>query len=74
MSERMLLGEIKGDGEGFPEDKSIVVDGRKPSVGIDGEKFGSARAGGADLGRNVLVRESELLCEPERAERARARP
>ena len=45
--------------------------GSRP-LGLMARNSGVRAAGGADLGRNVLVRESELLCEPERAERARA--
>lgn len=66
----MLLGEIKRNGEGFPQHESIIVDGGKPPVGINREKFGATRAGSADLGRDVLVGEPQFLGDPEGAERA----
>src|SRR5262249_46885917 len=69
----MLLGEVKRDRQRFPQDKAIVFDRRQAAVGIDGEIVRLARPGGADLDRNVLVIEPELLGDPERAKGAGAR-
>src|SRR5215472_4167462 len=69
----MLLGEVKRDRQRFPQDKAIVFDRRQAAVGIDGEIIRLARPGGADLDRNVLVIEPELLGDPERAKGAGAR-
>jgi hypothetical protein len=51
----MLLGEIESDCERLPQGKPVVFDSGKPSVRVDRQKFRLARAGRADLGRNVLV-------------------
>ena len=50
---------------------SSTMTGSRP-FGIDGEKLRRARAGIADLDRQVLVVEPELLRHPERAEGAGA--
>src|SRR5262249_43759262 len=68
----MLLGEIERDGERFPQDEAAVVDRRQAAVGIDREIVRLARAGRTDFERNVLVIESELLGDPERAKGAGA--
>ena len=68
----MLLGEIERDRERLQQHETAVDDRRQPAVGIDREKFRLARAGVADLDRQMLVVEPELLRDPERAEGAGA--
>ena len=68
----MLLGEIERDGERLEQHEVAVDDHRQPAVRIDREELRRARAGVADLDRNVLVVEPELLRHPDRAEGAGA--
>jgi len=68
----MLLGEIERDGKRFPQHEAAVVDRRQAAVGIDREIVRLARAGWTDLGRNMLVVETELLGDPEHAKGAGA--
>src|SRR6185312_2195558 len=68
----IFLGEIERDGQRLGEHEAVVVDRRQPPVRIDSEEFRLARAGLADLNRDVLVVEAELLRHPERAEGAGA--
>ena len=68
----MLLGEIERDRERLPQDEAAVVDRRQAAVRVDGEIVRLARARLADLDRNVLVVEPELVGDPERAEGAGA--
>jgi len=57
---RMLLREVKGDGERFPQHEAAVVDCRQATVGIDGQKFRRLRACRTDLDRDVFVVDAEF--------------
>ena len=68
----MLLGEIKRDRKQLEQHEAVIDDDRQPPVRIDGQKFRRARAGVADLDRQMLVVEPKLFRHPQRAERAGA--
>ena len=68
----MLLGEVKRDRQRLEQHEAVVDDDRQPAVRIDRQKLRRARAGIADLDRQVLVVEPELLRHPQRAEGAGA--
>jgi hypothetical protein len=68
----VLLGEIERDRQRLPQHEAVVVDRRQAAVGIEREIIGAARAGGADLDRDVLVGKPELLGHPDGAEGAGA--
>ena len=60
------------DRERLEQHEIAVDDHRQPAVRIDREEFRRARAGVADLDRQVLVVDAELLRHPERAKGAGA--
>src|SRR4029450_1291586 len=60
------------DRKRLEQGEAVVHDEGQAPVRIDSEKFGRARTGSADLDRQVLVVEPELIRHPERSERAGA--
>jgi hypothetical protein len=68
----VLLGEIERDCKRLEQHEAVVRDEGQAPVWIDREKLRRAGASSADLDRQVLVVETELIRHPERSERAGA--